>query len=567
MIRTAANRVRSILAGLRRSGPAGPAPATATAPMPTPRAPSGARRRGPVPKRREGVLGIEIARGGLRFVELGRAGGHPVLRNFGEIAFGSTEDLTGVFDMLVEEYGVRAKDVHVVDSTGRANLKVRRMPDMPDADLGAIMAGEILAEAELLGEALVGDWCRLRKVGPEVEILVGKLPVADRTGLARACRDSGLRLQALTSSSVVLARHLLATSEVPEGETIGLLDIGRSKTNMALISSDHVRLVREVYQGVTASFLKNESRSGEELDLDAIGAGLDEVVGTVQQIRRTWQQYQSQNPESSLHHLVMTGETTRISRLIGLLQHDLRVPVRTWDPTGGSETARLPEEFVRLASTYAVPWVLATTPAPLIDLNFAEGVPDLRPVRVLQAVAAAAALGILAGGAVRLVEGNRLENDREDYARTEDRRAELQVELGLLEEVQVLWNGWLDGETARSEVPPVDFRPHLAEIARALPEELRLTRVVFDKRGSTWQVEAFAIATRGSARESHLVMERFVNAVAESPLITDVSMHPLSYEDSRDGKSRNVLEFTLVGRVREASRPDPTATGEPEVAS
>ena len=77
----------------------------------------------------------------------------------------------------------------------------------------------------------------------------------------------------------------------PEGETVAVLDTGRAKTNLALVSHDAIQLVREVYQGVSGQIFSGEPR--EASDLDAITAGLDEVVGTVQQIRRTWEQFQA----------------------------------------------------------------------------------------------------------------------------------------------------------------------------------------------------------------------------------------------------------------------------------
>ncbi len=566
MIRTAWTRMSRLVGKPGRSGKAGRSdgrgvPGTAAG------APEGAvpasmspdpphrRKRGPLPPGKAGLLGIEISRGGLRFVELGKAGGQPVLRTHGEVAYGSTEDLASVLSLIVEENGIEAKDVHLVDSTCRANLRIHPMPDIPDSDLDAIVQGEIFSEAELLGESLTGDWCRFRRRGAEAEILVGQIPVADRTALAVACAQAGLKLQVLTSSSVVLAHHLLAIGEVPEGETIGLLDIGRSKTNMALLTHESVCLVREVYQGVTGSFLREAPAESEEVDLDLIGAGLDEIVGTVQQIRRTWQQYQGQNPEASLHHMVMTGETTRISQLIGLLQHDLRVPVRTWDPAADLDPSSLPDGFQEVSAAFAVPWVLATTPAADIALNFAEGVPDLRPVKSARIVVGATIAGMIAVGALQGVERHRLTDRSAALATMEATKAELEVELGLLEEVRVLWDQWLGGQMQTVGVSPADLRPYLAEVVAALPSDLRLTRVAFRPRGNLWRMEADAIASLSGARESHALMERFVNAMEISPLVAEVAMKPLSYERTRGRRNDSRFEFTIVADLHEAVAP------------
>ena len=71
---------------------------------------------------------------------------------------------------------------------------------------------------------------------------------------------------------------------VIDGDTIEVdrMGAGTYFGEMALLTGEHVRLVREVYQGVTGSFLREEAKPGDEVDLDAIGAGLDEVVGTGQ---------------------------------------------------------------------------------------------------------------------------------------------------------------------------------------------------------------------------------------------------------------------------------------------
>ncbi len=547
------DRVRRLLPpGLRRGGglpPRPPSPADPTS-AGTPR-----RRQGPAPKRGAGVLGIEIARGGLRFVELGQAGNRAAYRSHGVVAYGETEELGGVLQMIVEEYDILAKDVHLVDSTCRANLRVHRMPDIPDPDMNQIVMGEISSEADLLGEPLVGDWCRLGEVGGEAEILVGKAPLADRVSVRAACESAGLRLQVMTSSSVALAHHLLAAGEVPEGETVGILDIGRSKTNMALLTDGHVRLVREVYQGVSGAFLKGEGDPGGEIDLDAIGAGLDEIVGTVQQIQRTWEQYKVQTPGSALHHILMTGETTQIRRLIGLLQHDLRVPVRTWDPTIGLDISNLPEGFERTASAFALPWVLATTPSRLVELNFAEGVPDLRPIRILQGTAGLILAGIVAVGSIQVALGIRLENREEEFVGVEARVAELENDLGLLREGRDRWNGWLEGQVAAGGLPAPDLQPHLVELTRHLPTDLRLRRIEFVQKGEVWRLETNAVVTRPDARASHVLMERFVRDITNSPLITDVSMRPLSYEKGRRAGRDEQFEFTVVARILAAVDP------------
>jgi hypothetical protein len=88
-----------------------------------------------VPKGRNAVLGVEIARGGLRFVELKTIGGKPTLLQHGVVAYGTSETLGNVLQFVVDEYGIEARDVHVVDTTSRANLKIHTLPTMSTAEL------------------------------------------------------------------------------------------------------------------------------------------------------------------------------------------------------------------------------------------------------------------------------------------------------------------------------------------------------------------------------------------------------------------------------------------------
>jgi hypothetical protein len=345
----------------------------------------------------------------------------------------------------------------------------------------------------------------------------------------------------------VLAQHLLVTGEVPDGETIGLLDIGRSKMNMALLSDDQIRVVREVYQGLSAQFLEGARQAK---DLASIGEGLDEIVATVHQIKRTVQQYEELHPGAVVHHIAITGETTRIARLLGLLEHDLQIPVRPYDPSAVVPRDRLPAEFSEAASTFAIPWILATTPASDFSLNFAEGVPDLRPVRRLQVAAAAAAVGAMALGGWQVQESRRLEHLQAEAEVTRIEKENLEVELGLLEEVKIQWDGWLEEQVGRVGFPTPDLRPHVAELIGSLPDAVRLTRLSFVRQGMGWRMEADAIAVTRSTSESHVAMERFIHAIDASPLIEDVTMRPLRYENDRTKGSRVELEFSLSAELR-----------------
>jgi hypothetical protein len=530
--------VRSALTRRRRSARAAVPSLPAGAPR---RRPS---RRAPVPKGRAPVLGLEIARGGLRYVELQNVGGVPTCLSYGEIAFGSTEELGSVLRFLIQDDGIRARDVHIVDSTSRANLKIQSLPAMPDADLDAVARGEIAAEAELLGAPLVGSWCPLRRRDNQVEILVGKAPEADRTALETACAEAGLRLQVMATSSIVLANHFVVCGEVPEGEMIGLLDIGRAKMNMALLSQDHVLLAREVYQGLTASFLAGAGDDG--MNLDTIGEGLDEIIGTVEQIRRTLAQYGENHPGAHVHHLVMTGETTRISRLLGLLQHDLQVPVRTYDPTAGLDPSLLPAGLAALAPTYAVPWVLAQTPASAFPLNFAEGVPDLRPVRSLQAVAAAVAIGAVVLGLAQGRASSALETAQAKSAALEEQKISLESELGLIDAVRHRWNGWVEEEAASLGLPGSDLRPYLAAVTGALPSTARLLRTEFFRRSGGWRLEIDGLAFSSGPSGSHAALEAFVRELDASPVVAAVELLPVAYDSRARTRWRDEVDFRLV---------------------
>lgn len=544
--------VRALASLRHRTRKGAPAPPSG-APAPAGRRPS---RRAPVPKGRAPVLGLEIARGGLRYVELQNIGGVPTCLSYGEVAFGSTEELGAVLRFLVEDDGIRARDVHVVDSTSRANLKIQTLPDMPDADLDAVTRGEIAAEAELLGAPLVGDWCRLRRRDGQVDVLVGKAPEADRAALETACAEAGLRLQAMATSSIVLANHFVVCGEVPEGEMIGLLDIGRAKMNMALLSQESVLLAREVYQGLTASFLAGSD--DDSLDLDVIGEGLDEIIGTVEQIRRTLTQYSENHPGAHLHHLVMTGETTRISQLLGLLQHDLQVPVRTYDPTAAYDPSLLPAGLSPQAPTYAVPWVLAQTPASAFPLNFAEGVPDLRPARTVQGAAAVLVMGAVALGIAQGRVANALEAAAADRASLEQEKLSLESELGLIDAVRQRWEGWVGEQTAGLGLPAPDLRPYLAVVTNAMPGTVRLTRTEFVRDGGNWSLEIDGLAFSSGPRGSHAALDGFVRALDESPAVADVSLLPVTYDNRTRTRWPDEVDFRLVLALRPIA-PEPEA--------
>jgi Tfp pilus assembly protein PilN len=63
-------------------------------------------------------------------------------------------------------------------------------------------------------------------------------------------------------------------------------------------------------------------------------------------------------------------------------------------------------------------------------------------------------------------------------------------------------------------------------------------------------MEVDAIAVTRSTSESHAAMERFVRSVDASPLIEDVTMRPLRYENDRSEGSRVELEFSVSAALR-----------------
>lgn len=493
------------------------------------------------------TLGIEIVGGAFRYVELAPHAKGSRLVAFGDVALDGEGDFASALRRLVVTKRLTAKDVHLVDSTSKASLKIQTLPLMPSKEIAAILSGERDAEAELLGEPLAGDWAPLTQNANEIDVLVARFPRRDLERLERAVREAGLRLQMVSSSASVLADTLLRDGGVPEEGAIALVDLGRGKTNMALITKRGIRGVREMHQGLASTVL-GDGASGEDIDLDAIGSALDEVRVTVEQIQRTIRQHERAHPDEIVKGITMTGETTRIARLVGVLQHDLRIPVLPYDPAlrAGVGSA----EFASVAASYAVPWALAESRAKQASLNFTEGVRDPRPRRALALAAASMLVAVGVSQGMRIVASPEIRRAREERGTLLDERERLEGELGRMGEIRAARVEWLQTSAAAADLPPPDLRPVVAAIISSLPARVRVTRLSFEQLEEGLTLEAEAVAFDRGAEACHESMARFARELARSPLLEGVRLLPFAFERERADSEPASVTFTIAAIVR-----------------
>lgn len=486
------------------------------------------------------TLGIERIPGALRFVELR---GNPEPANFGEFPFEEGRDLAEVLRELVIRHGIRAKDVSVVDATSKAALKIQTLPRMPTKELAQVLDGELEAEGALLGEELVGDFDLLPSDGNQLDVLLGRLPRKDLQTWESSCRRAGLRLQVLTSAAVALAETLANDPCVPLEGVLAIVDLGRAKTNMAILSREGLRHVREIHQGLAARAFA-EPRGEGELDLDAIGAALDEVRATVEQIQRTIQHHERTRKGEKVVAVRMTGESTRMARLVGVLQHDLRIDVKPLVPVAFQASLK-DVPFALEASTYAVAWGLAGSTTGKRRMNFAPGVANPLPRRTLAGSAMVMGAAVLVGVILRAAPDAKAKEATRLQKELLEQKATLESQIESIESIRANQVDWMAGAARERGLPSPDLRPYVAAVIQALPANVKVTELSFERGEEGFLLRTKAVAFDHTATTCHEAMATFVRALERNPLMTNLRFEPVLFERDGDDPAPAVVEFTI----------------------
>ena len=162
--------------------------------------------------------------------------------------------------------------------------------------------------------------------------------------------DAGVKPMSVEIDATALANIFELNYPEEKDNTVAVLNIGASKTNIVVMSNGNVRFFRDVLTGgnfiteeitrrLKVSFQQAESlKSGTHATGDSILPNqVEEIIADVAKnmvsdIMRVFDYYTNTNPEDSVAKVFVTGGTTKSFTFMQALQSTLTIPVERMNP-------------------------------------------------------------------------------------------------------------------------------------------------------------------------------------------------------------------------------------------
>lgn len=164
----------------------------------------------------------------------------------------------------------------------------------------------------------------------------------------RVLENAGLRPNIIDIDSLALVNAFnfnYPKTDLSEGKSVCLLNIGSTITNVNILDNGLVRLSRDIHSG-GANFTKKimeifgmDFKAAEEFKInppedkaDKIKAAVESVLTNLaSEIRTSFDYYESQNT-ANVVKIFLSGGASKITGLKEMLTACLGIPVETWDP-------------------------------------------------------------------------------------------------------------------------------------------------------------------------------------------------------------------------------------------
>lgn len=313
---------------------------------------------------RSALAGVDIGTREIRIVKV--AGALPEVITAGRFPTPSgvfkdgirTEKLAIALKQAVHNAGVEIEDVVTVIGGDKVIIRHIRLPVMPEKEIESAVKWEAERHIPVDLEELVLRPVNLGEVNSDglrqLHILLVAAPLKTVQEYYNLFQQAGLRLVAVDLQAFALWRTFAGSLKVPPAGTVGILDIGSTFTHFTVLREGRIDVVRRIAGGgdtVTEALAKTYSvdfevaqRMKEEegeilaalgevaatsepakVQIDfAIRAGMGELV---REIRRNISWYQSQNRESPVERIILSGGGAKLKGITTFLTDELGVPV------------------------------------------------------------------------------------------------------------------------------------------------------------------------------------------------------------------------------------------------
>jgi len=352
------------------------------------------------------LLGIDIGTHSIKVVALKGSPTRWVLAKYAvsEIPSGITEELspeerkavvTSTLKKMLSTARIRTKKSATSVSGNAVIVRYVRFPRMSPSDLAKTIQfeaepyipfdiREVNISTHILGDITEDGQAKMETVlvGAKKELLQERIEIIE---------GAGLKLLIIDVDAFALENAYEITRNKERLETVMLLNLGATTSNINILENGVSKIVRDIFIGGNnltraiqknlqldyskAEDLKKEhglTLTGEE-ELESIAARdetkvqvstimmplIRELVG---EIRRSIDYYQAQTGgEKSVDRIMLSGGSSRLKNLDRLLGDELAMPVTINNPFQGVDTTRVQDKnFGELAPIFAVAVGLAT---------------------------------------------------------------------------------------------------------------------------------------------------------------------------------------------------------------
>jgi type IV pilus assembly protein PilM len=338
------------------------------------------------PKRREQIVAIDLGACSTKAVHLQRRGEgfallgftvQPTPRAETELSRGA---LAGLLRNVTQQFGARARQIVLAMDVGESLMRNTEMPLVPVSDMRTMLKLNPKSYLQQDLQDYVFDCVALppkaSQPGPEAgkmaakcKVIVGGVRRQYLEELQAAARLAGVTLEMVVPNPIGPPNALeLAQPEVFQKEVVAMVDLGFRHSSINILQCGELMLNRVVDLGgdkLTASLADMMNISYAEAEGIKVGMPRD-VETTLQpllapigrELRASIDFYEHQQ-DKTVTQVLVSGAAARSEFVLQVLQTELMVPCKSWNPAGVLElelalSAQQRMEFEQASADLAV---------------------------------------------------------------------------------------------------------------------------------------------------------------------------------------------------------------------
>lgn len=328
------------------------------------------------------VIGLDVGSYSVKAVALQPKADGLILAGCAQARIGTSEP-GEVIRKVIEQLGVKPK--RVVTSVSGRSVIVRQVetPRLPPEELKAHIAYEADKYIPFGSEEVIIDCQPLPETGEVKAATMQVLLVAVRRGFVEdhvnQLRAAGIAPEIIDVDVFALsnAYELLGPGDQSSADkktATALIDIGASKSNIAIVQGSRLLFTREIYQAgneITEAIVRTFNESAEDIErikanpgetLEAlIDAAMPAFEDLANEIRLSFDYVEGQF-EAQVTDVVLSGGAAQLAGIAGILGNILGRQVHVFDPLAGLDL---------VPSRYDIHTLDATSPSLSVALGLA----------------------------------------------------------------------------------------------------------------------------------------------------------------------------------------------------